>query len=77
MTIDQLRDYIRGELLGDPDAEIAPDQDLLLSEMLDSMGVTRLVAHIESEIGREVPPEDVTLENFQSLAAIAAYLDRR
>ena len=74
MTIDQIRQYIRMELLLDETAVIADDQDLLLSETLDSLSVTRLVQHLESELKLTIPPEDVTLENFQSLNAIHAYL---
>lgn len=77
MSIDDLRTYIRTELLADETIEIAPDQDLLLSEMLDSLSVTRLVAHIEETKGVVIPPEDVTLENFRSLEAMAGYLDGR
>lgn len=74
MTIEEIRQYIRGELLLDDTAVIEDDQDLLLSETLDSLSVTRLVQHLESELGVTIPPEDVTLENFQSLNAIHAYL---
>ena len=77
MTIDQIRQYIRMELLLDETAVIADDQDLLLSETLDSLSVTRLVQHLESELKLSIPPEDVTLENFQSLNAIHAYLASR
>lgn len=72
MTIDQIRQYIQEELLLDETAVIEDDQDLLLSETLDSLSVTRLVQHLESELGATIPPEDVTLENFSSLASIHA-----
>jgi acyl carrier protein len=74
MTIDEIRQYIQRELLLDETAVIEPDQDLLLSETLDSLSVTRLVQHLESQLGVTIPPEDVTLENFSSLQAIHAYL---
>ena len=77
MSIDAIRTFIQTELLGDPTHVIEPDQDLLLSETLDSLSVVRLVAHLEGEVGLEIPPQDVTLENFASLNAIDAYLARR
>lgn len=77
MSIDDLRTFIQRELLSDETVQITPDQDLLLSELLDSLSVTRLVAHIEDARGIQIPPEDVTLENFRSLEAMAAYLAAR
>lgn len=77
MSIDAIRTYIQTEILNDPSFVIEPDQDLLLSETLDSLSVVRLVAHLEQETGIEVPPEDVTLEHFGSLSSISAYLEGR
>ena len=75
--IDAIRRYILVELLNDPTVRIDADEDLLISQTLDSLRVMRLVQHLEEETGIAVPPEDVTLENFQSLRRIDAYLTRR
>ena len=77
MKLEAIRTYIQTEILNDERFEIAPDQDLLLTETLDSLGVMRLVAHLESECGFEIPPEDVTLENFRTLEQIEGYLAAR
>ena len=77
MNIEQIRTFIRIDILNDESVEIGLEDDLLLSETLDSLGVTRLVGYIEREGGIEVPAEDVTLENFGSLAQIEAYLATR
>ena len=77
MNIEAIANYIRNEILRDPEAEIAPDQDLLLSGSLDSLDVVRLVEHLETESGVEIPAQDVTLENFGSLASIDSYLTAR
>ena len=45
--------------------------------MLDSLGVMRLVAHIEDAEGITIPAEDVTIENFSSLRLIDVYLANR
>lgn len=52
------------------------DEDLLLSGLIDSLGVVRLIAFIEAEMGIRVPPEDVTIENFLTLQAMSDYLER-
>ncbi|MEL6712863.1 MAG: acyl carrier protein [Planctomycetota bacterium] len=77
MTTDEIRTYILTEILGEPNGTLADDEDLLLSETLDSLSVTRLVQHIEERTGITVPPEDVTLDNFATLTAIAGYVAGR
>ncbi|MEM6469273.1 MAG: acyl carrier protein [Planctomycetota bacterium] len=66
--------FIREELVADPDA-ISDETDLLGSGHIDSMGIMRLVNHLESEFGVSVPPEDVTIENFETVTKIASYLE--
>ncbi|MEL6190030.1 MAG: phosphopantetheine-binding protein [Myxococcota bacterium] len=77
MNIDDIRIFIQREILNDEAISIADDQDLLLSGLLDSLGVTRLVTHLEEQTGIEIPAGDVTLENFSSLALIRDYLQTR
>ncbi|MEM1106298.1 MAG: acyl carrier protein [Pseudomonadota bacterium] len=71
----QIGDFITQTLLGG--AEVEDTEDLLLSGQIDSLGVMRLVAFIEQTLSITVPPEDVVIEHFQSLAAIEAYLETR
>lgn len=56
---------------------VEPDTDLLLSGMVDSLGVVRIVHWLEERCGFAVDPADVTLEHFQTVAAIVAYAQRR
>lgn len=76
MTIDTVRSIVRDEILNNPELDIRPDQDLLLTEILNSLSVTLLVARLENIYEIDVPPEDVTLENFGTLANIAEYIER-
>lgn len=77
MSIDDIRAYIRDRILMDPDLTLGEDDDLLLSNVLDSLRVMLLISHLEESSGLTIPPEDVTLENFQSLRQIHRYLDER
>jgi|OM-RGC.v1.033812893 Acyl carrier protein len=54
---------------------VAADEDLLLSGLLDSLGVMTLVAYLESHLGRKIPAQDITVEHFSSVATITEYLD--
>jgi acyl carrier protein len=74
---DQLARYIAADLLNQHDRVIDEDEDLLASGLLDSLSMMSLIQHIEQDLQIDVPAEDVTIENFQSLRAIDAYLDGR
>lgn len=70
--------FIETELMsGRGDSRVSPDDDLLGSGVLDSLGVMQLVWFIGREFETDVPPEDVTIENFQSVAKIEAYLEAK
>ncbi|MBF9030984.1 hypothetical protein HKCCE3408_11315 [Rhodobacterales bacterium HKCCE3408] len=73
--IAEIRSFIEAKLLGG--RAIAPDEDLLLSGLLDSLAVMSLVTEVERVTGRPVPPTDVLIDNFMSLEAIAAYVNGR
>src|SRR5205823_2162945 len=56
----------------------SPDTDLLASGRLDSVTFVELLVQLEKRFGLRVELDDVDVENFRSLAAIAAYIaDRR
>ena len=68
--------YIRDEIVAsDNGFHLAPEDDLLEDSIVDSLGIMRLVAFIESTYGFAVPAEDVTIEHFISVNAIADYLE--
>ena len=43
--------------------------------LIDSLSVMDLVCFVESEIGRAVPPTDITLENFDSIDRIVRFAE--
>ena len=71
-----LRNFIASELLSG-ERTVADDESLLADGMIDSMGVVRLVAFAEDTFGCQIPPEDVTIDNFRSIDNLAAYLGTR
>lgn len=70
----QLSVYISNEF-ADGDGSIGSEDDLLASGRIDSMGIMRLVAFLESEFDISVPPEDLTIENFETASTIARYVE--
>ncbi|EXI78298.1 MAG: D-alanine--poly(phosphoribitol) ligase subunit 2 [Candidatus Accumulibacter appositus] len=69
-----LVDFIAAELLDGVQVDV--DEGLLVDGMVDSLGMMRLVAHIEALCGIDVPVDDFVIENFRSVAAIDDYLRR-
>jgi len=49
------------------------ETELFSSGLIDSLSVIDLVSFVEGEIGEPVPPEQITLENFDSIAKIVAF----
>lgn len=73
---EQLTAFIQDEIVLD-DVAVTGEFDLLLSGAVDSLGVIRITHWIEETLGVVVDPGDVTLENFQTIDKIAAYLNTR
>lgn len=55
----------------------AHDTELLDSGLLDSLGVIELLMLIEQEFGITVAPDDLELENFRTITAIAELVRAR
>lgn len=74
-----LRDFIQTRLAVTHNGAgaVGFDDDLLLSGLLDSMAIIRLLAFIKDTFGIDVPPEDVVIEHFSTINAIAQYLSAR
>lgn len=72
-----LLELVTHEVSLDPHAAITPDTDLLLTGLVDSLGVIEIVAWMEERLGIEIDPTDVVLENFQSVGLMLEYAARR
>jgi acyl carrier protein len=71
-----IAEFITKELAIGRTKELRPDDDLLTTGVLDSLGLMQLVLFIEERLGVKVPDEDVVIENFRSVSALTGYLAR-
>lgn len=69
-----LKDYIREELMNGSNGELDESENLLAAGIIDSLGILRLVSFVEEKFGIEVPDEDVTIDNFQSVKSMSDYV---
>jgi acyl carrier protein len=80
---DALRAEVRalvGELMEQAiglDLRAEPDEPLLSSGVLDSMTLIELLERLRTRLGLVVDPLEVTVEHFDSLARIEAYVLER
>ncbi|MCA9900323.1 MAG: acyl carrier protein [Ardenticatenaceae bacterium] len=69
-----LKEYIREELMNGSNSELDESENLLAAGIIDSLGILRLVSFVEERFGIEVPDEDVTIDNFQSVKSMSDYV---
>lgn len=72
MIMQRLKGFIEDRLLNQHN--IAPDDDLLMTGLIDSLAVMSLIAFIEETFSFKIPFEDVVYENFMSLDTITQYI---
>ncbi len=73
---DELLEYINGEVSLDPTKAINSETDLLLTGLVDSVGVIEIVGWLEETADVEIDPTDVVLANFQTVDGMLALVGR-
>ncbi len=70
-----VRQFIQNELVRDVQA-ISDDDSLLEAGVVDSLAVLALVEYVERQYGLKVMEDEMMPENFESIEAIAAFVER-
>jgi acyl carrier protein len=73
-------DTVRGFIIDDlgwpgPAGDLTADYDLLENDVVDSLGILRLVTLIEEHFDVEIPDDQLVPENFVSLRALASLIE--
>jgi acyl carrier protein len=71
---DQVRHFIQDSFLVD---DFSDDDSFLGTGLIDSLGIVQLVSFVESQYGMKVPDTDLVPSNFDSVANLTAYVERR
>jgi acyl carrier protein len=81
MTSDILnatRDYVRRELMQERPGLVLTDETNLLTEhIIDSLGIFMLVTFLEEKFGIVVDADEVLVENFETMTAVAALVESK
>jgi len=57
--------------------QVAPDESLFDSGLLDSFALPDMVSALEDEFGIKVPDSDLTPRKFESVSSIERYIESR
>jgi acyl carrier protein len=76
MLNQELATFIEKNLIGDDKTKVNDATQLIEEGIVDSMGLMQIVAFIEERTGLRVSDDDVTPDNFETVAAIGALVDR-
>lgn len=77
-VMEELEKFVVNELAVEHDKKsIAPDEDLLMQGIIDSMGVLKLSSFIEEKFGVKVTDIDMVPENFQNLESLSEFIKKR
>lgn len=76
VVLDALRDYVGRELLEGNDADLDPTTRLIELGIIDSLAAVSLIAFVQERFGVEVPLEELTEDNLQTLTSITAMIER-
>jgi acyl carrier protein len=60
-----------------PELEFSDDDALLALGIVDSLGFVELIEEIQARYGVAIEDLEITEENFGSLSAIAAFVERK
>jgi acyl carrier protein len=74
--IEPVRTFVRRQFLFDADAPLG-DGDPLFPEVIDSLGVMEVVDFIEEHYKVTIDEDEMLSDNFRSLEAISALVDRK
>ena len=71
----QIQEFI-GSINPAAKRELDPQANLLEEEIVDSVSMMDIIVWLEEHFAVAIDPDDLTPENFGSVAAMAAYLER-
>ncbi|QGJ69193.1 Phosphopantetheine attachment site [Planctomycetales bacterium 10988] len=74
---DQVRQYLLQQPLGTDLQDLANDESLLEAGAIDSASMVDLICFLESTFKMQIEEEDMIPENFDSIDAIAEYVQSK
>lgn len=76
-TREQIRSFVLETFLDGDEAALQNDSSLERSHVVDSAGMLEIILFIEETFGFEVDNDDATPDNFDTIDAMTAYVERK
>ncbi len=76
LEIEKLIISIIRDTTGNDDIVIDPDTDLIEAGLVDSVLMMEIITDIESRYGIEIDGDDITPDNFMTVASISNLVER-
>ena len=73
----QIKEFILKNLYFTEDNTLDDDASFLETGVVDSTGVMELVAFVETEFDVKVEPQEIVVENFDSVRKVADFVRRK
>jgi acyl carrier protein len=74
---EQLLSYVNNELLAERNLRAEANTLLFADGWIDSLSILKLIAYVELLIGREIPDQEIVMENFRTVDTIAQHFGVR
>jgi acyl carrier protein len=72
-----LKKFIAEEILRQPDRDLAPDEPLISSGLIDSFSLMDLALFVEDTFGVRIEDTELNAETFDTLEALTALIRER
>jgi acyl carrier protein len=73
-----IKHYIQSELVKDKKHAALSDGDPLIeSGIIDSLGIMKLIGFLEDKVSIQISDEELTPENFATVAAIVSLVQKK
>lgn len=69
--------YLTTTILNKNSDSITPQENLLDTGLVDSLGMMKLVLFLEKELNMKIPSKDMTYQNFKSVECIESYISKK
>jgi acyl carrier protein len=76
LTPEAVLSYLKDQVGLDTSA-VTPDTALFTSNLLDSFSLVDLILFVESGMGAKIDPDDVRIENFDSISRIVHFAESK
>ena len=72
-----IRSFLMRNVIGGTMEELSLESNLFAEGYVDSIGIMKLIAHIESGLELKIPPKDLVPKNFMTIQSMVSYLETR